>query len=35
MVVRTPRGTVRAGRTQVMLRASQINGCGWCVDLHT
>ena len=19
----------------VMLRASQINGCGWCVDLHT
>ncbi|GAA2306508.1 hypothetical protein GCM10010402_77600 [Actinomadura luteofluorescens] len=30
----------RAGRSarrapQVMLRASQINGCGWCVDLHT
>jgi AhpD family alkylhydroperoxidase len=24
-------------RTQhlVMLRASQINGCGWCVDVHT
>jgi AhpD family alkylhydroperoxidase len=19
----------------VMLRASQINGCGWCVDIHT
>jgi AhpD family alkylhydroperoxidase len=18
-----------------MLRASQINGCGWCVDIHT
>ena len=22
-------------RELVMLRASQINGCGWCVDIHT
>ena len=25
----------RATQALVMLRASQINGCGWCVDLHT
>ncbi|MEV5384227.1 carboxymuconolactone decarboxylase family protein [Streptomyces sp. NPDC052721] len=25
----------RATQELVMLRASQINGCGWCVDLHT
>ena len=25
----------RATQELVMLRASQINGCGWCVDIHT
>jgi AhpD family alkylhydroperoxidase len=25
----------RATRDLVMLRVSQINGCGWCVDIHT
>lgn len=25
----------RAIRELVMLRVSQINGCGWCVDIHT
>jgi AhpD family alkylhydroperoxidase len=25
----------RAVQNLVMLRASQINGCGWCVDLHS
>ena len=25
----------RATRDLAMLRASQINGCGWCVDIHT
>jgi AhpD family alkylhydroperoxidase len=25
----------RATRDLVMLRISQINGCGWCVDIHT
>jgi len=25
----------RSTRELVALRASQINGCGWCVDLHT
>jgi len=25
----------RATRDLVQLRASQINGCGWCVDIHT
>ena len=25
----------RATQDLVSLRASQINGCGWCVDLHT
>ncbi|MQY06948.1 carboxymuconolactone decarboxylase family protein [Actinomadura macrotermitis] len=25
----------RALQELVMLRASQINGCGWCVDFHT
>ena len=25
----------RATQALVMLRASQINGCGWCVDTHT
>jgi AhpD family alkylhydroperoxidase len=25
----------RATQSLVMLRASQINGCGWCVDVHT
>ena len=25
----------KATQELVMLRASQINGCGWCVDIHT
>jgi AhpD family alkylhydroperoxidase len=25
----------KATRDLVMLRVSQINGCGWCVDIHT
>jgi AhpD family alkylhydroperoxidase len=25
----------KATQHLVMLRASQINGCGWCVDIHT
>ncbi|MFF3666643.1 carboxymuconolactone decarboxylase family protein [Microtetraspora malaysiensis] len=25
----------KATQDLVMLRASQINGCGWCVDVHT
>jgi AhpD family alkylhydroperoxidase len=25
----------KATQELVMLRASQINGCGWCVDVHT
>ena len=25
----------KATRELVSLRASQINGCGWCVDMHT
>jgi AhpD family alkylhydroperoxidase len=25
----------QATQELVMLRASQINGCGWCVDIHT
>jgi AhpD family alkylhydroperoxidase len=25
----------RSTQELVMLRASQINGCGWCVDIHT
>jgi AhpD family alkylhydroperoxidase len=25
----------KATQDLVMLRASQINGCGWCVDIHT
>jgi AhpD family alkylhydroperoxidase len=25
----------KAVQDLVMLRASQINGCGWCVDIHT
>jgi AhpD family alkylhydroperoxidase len=25
----------RTTRDLVMLRVSQINGCGWCVDIHT
>jgi AhpD family alkylhydroperoxidase len=25
----------RSTRELVSLRASQINGCGWCIDLHT
>ncbi|MFC4857111.1 carboxymuconolactone decarboxylase family protein [Actinophytocola glycyrrhizae] len=25
----------RATRELVSLRASQINGCGWCIDMHT
>jgi AhpD family alkylhydroperoxidase len=25
----------KATRELVSLRASQINGCGWCIDLHT
>jgi AhpD family alkylhydroperoxidase len=25
----------KAVQALVMLRASQINGCGWCVDVHT
>ncbi|MGI5487616.1 carboxymuconolactone decarboxylase family protein [Microtetraspora malaysiensis] len=25
----------KATQDLVMLRASQINGCGWCLDLHT
>ena len=25
----------KATQDLVMLRASQINGCGWCIDLHT
>ncbi|HEX9527627.1 MAG TPA: carboxymuconolactone decarboxylase family protein, partial [Streptosporangiaceae bacterium] len=25
----------KATRDLASLRASQINGCGWCVDLHT
>ena len=25
----------KATQELVMLRASQINGCGWCVDMHT
>src|SRR5690348_18346512 len=25
----------KATQNLVMLRASQINGCGWCVDIHS